>query len=132
MAHARNAEAHAEWISAGAEIRRTCDAFKWMLSVEPGDVIANIAAVSPCLGDCAGHEHRRVVAERSKCVGVHTVFLSERPNEALHVGSGIAGIERAADVCTVRCAGVGDDALPAIATYEDGVQLLTLGFAQNG
>src|SRR5215212_7988134 len=126
MAHTGNAEAHAEWISAGAEIRRACDAFKWMLRSEPGDVSADLAPVLSCLRDCAGHEHRRVVAERRKCVGVHTVFLSERPNEALHFGSGISGIERAADVCTVRCAGIRDDALPAIATYEDGVQLLTL------
>src|SRR5687767_933442 len=99
VADARNAEAHAERIAAGAEVRRPGDALGWMLRVERGKMITSSRTVAAPFCDGAGDEHCCVVAQRSKRIGHDPESLLEPLNEALHFGPWIVRVERAADVC---------------------------------
>src|SRR5688572_9799055 len=127
----RNAEAHSEGISAGAEVRRTRDALEWMLRVERGHVVTNSRAVTASLFYGARDEHCRVVAQRGKRIGHDSESLLKLPNEALNLGRRIVRVERAADVCPLRRCGVRYDALPAITTEEHRFELLASRLAQD-
>src|SRR5688500_11841148 len=127
----RNAEAHAERISACAEVCGTSDALEWMLRVERGEVITNSRTVAAPFFDGSSDEHCRVVAQRGKRIGHDPESLLERLNEALHFRRWIVRVERAADVCALRRCGVRYDALPAITTEEHRFELLASRLAQD-
>lgn len=77
-----------------------------------------------------GQKPRRIVSECSERIWFGIEFLFEGARESPHGGIAVLRVERCADVCTVRRGGVGNYALPSVATDEYRVESLTTRFSK--